>query len=55
MPERKQIMKNALVFALTATIASFAQADEVQVAVAANFTAPMQQIAAQFENIIAVK
>ena len=43
-------MKNALVFALTATIASFAQADEVQVAVAANFTAPMQQIAAQFEK-----
>jgi molybdate transport system substrate-binding protein len=43
-------MKNALFFALTATIAGFAQADEVQVAVAANFTAPMQQIAAQFEK-----
>ena len=27
-----------------------AQADEVQVAVAANFTAPMQQIAAEFEK-----
>ncbi len=43
-------MKNALFFALTATIAGFAHADEVQVAVAANFTAPMQQIAAQFEK-----
>jgi molybdate transport system substrate-binding protein len=29
---------------------SLAQADEVQVAVAANFTAPMQKIAAQFEQ-----
>jgi len=35
---------------LTAAIAGFAHADEVQVAVAANFTAPMQQIAAQFEK-----
>ena len=43
-------MKNALFFALTAAIAGFAHADEVQVAVAANFTAPMQQIAAQFEK-----
>jgi molybdate transport system substrate-binding protein len=43
-------MKNALFFALTATIAGFAHDDEVQVAVAANFTAPMQQIAAQFEK-----
>jgi molybdate transport system substrate-binding protein len=43
-------MKNALFFALTATIAGFAHADEIQVAVAANFTAPMQQIAAQFEK-----
>ena len=43
-------MKNALFFALTATVAGFAHADEVQVAVAANFTAPMQQIAAQFEK-----
>lgn len=31
-------------------LAAPAQADEVQVAVAANFTAPMQQIAAQFEK-----
>lgn len=30
--------------------AGIARADEVQVAVAANFTAPMQQIAAQFEK-----
>ena len=43
-------MKKSLFFVLTATLASFAQADEVQVAVAANFTAPMQQIAAQFEK-----
>jgi len=37
-------------FGLTVAIAGFAQADEVQLAVAANFTAPMQQIAAQFEK-----
>ena len=43
-------MKNSLIFALTAAIVLPAQADEVQVAVAANFTAPMQQIAAQFEK-----
>ena len=43
-------MKNALFFALTAAFATLAQADEVQVAVAANFTAPMQQIGAQFEK-----
>jgi molybdate transport system substrate-binding protein len=43
-------MKNALIFALTAAIAGFAHGDELQVAVAANFTAPMQQIAAQFEK-----
>ena len=43
-------MKNVLFFALTAAIAGLSHADEVQVAVAANFTAPMQQIAAQFEK-----
>lgn len=43
-------MKNALLLALTAACAVTASADEVQVAVAANFTAPMQQIAAQFEK-----
>lgn len=43
-------MKKAFFFALTATIALLAHGDEVQVAVAANFTAPMQQIAAQFEK-----
>ena len=43
-------MKKALFFALTVTIAGISQADEVQVAVAANFTAPMQQIATQFEK-----
>lgn len=40
-----------LAFLLTALIASLpAFADEVQVAVAANFTAPMQKIAADFEK-----
>ncbi|KXB32018.1 molybdate ABC transporter substrate-binding protein [Dechloromonas denitrificans] len=43
-------MKNALFFGLTVAIATLSHADEVQVAVAANFTAPMQQIAAQFEK-----
>lgn len=43
-------MKNALLLALTATFAATTAADEVSVAVAANFTAPMQQIAAQFEK-----
>ncbi|WP_153130552.1 molybdate ABC transporter substrate-binding protein [Dechloromonas hortensis] len=43
-------MKNALFFGLTVAIATVSHADEVQVAVAANFTAPMQQIAAQFEK-----
>lgn len=43
-------MKTRLFFALIAAGIATAQADEVQVAVAANFTAPMQQIAAQFEK-----
>ena len=43
-------MKKALFFASTVTLSLLAQADEVQVAVAANFTAPMQQIATQFEK-----
>lgn len=43
-------MKKGLFFALTVAFIASAQADEVQVAVAANFTAPMQQIAAQFEK-----
>lgn len=43
-------MKNALFFGLTVAIITVSHADEVQVAVAANFTAPMQQIAAQFEK-----
>jgi molybdate transport system substrate-binding protein len=50
MPERNPIMKKSLLFALTAVVTGWAQADEVQVAVAANFTAPMQQIAALFEK-----
>ena len=43
-------MKNTLFCLLTATIAALAQADEVQVAVAANFTGPMQVIAPLFER-----
>jgi molybdate transport system substrate-binding protein len=43
-------MKKGLFFACTVAFVATAQADEVQVAVAANFTAPMQQIAAQFEK-----
>jgi len=43
-------MKNTLFCLLTATIATLAQADEVQVAVAANFTGPMQVIAPLFER-----
>mgnify|MGYP001351558992 FL=1 len=43
-------MKNSLFFALTVAFTTLAQADELQVAVAANFTAPMQQIASQFEK-----
>jgi molybdate transport system substrate-binding protein len=43
-------MKNGLFLAFTVAFVATAQADEVQVAVAANFTAPMQQIAVQFEK-----
>jgi len=43
-------MKNAFFFGLTVAITTLSHADEVQVAVAANFTAPMQQIATQFEK-----
>ena len=43
-------MKNTLFCLLTATIVTLAQADEVQVAVAANFTGPMQVIAPLFER-----
>lgn len=43
-------MKKSLFFAFTVAFVATARADEVQVAVAANFTAPMQQIAAQFEK-----
>ncbi|HJW02467.1 MAG TPA: molybdate ABC transporter substrate-binding protein [Azospira sp.] len=39
-----------LITACTSAAATNALADEVQVAVAANFTAPMQKIAAQFEK-----
>jgi len=43
-------MKIRHFFGLTVAIAGFAHADDVQVAVAANFTAPMQQIVTQFEK-----
>ena len=43
-------MQRPLVFGLTLALAGSALAGEVQVAVAANFTAPMQQIAALFER-----
>lgn len=43
-------MKKILIVALASALAFSARADEVQVAVAANFTAPMQQIAALFEK-----
>lgn len=47
------MLRSTLLTALLATLtlgAFAARADEVQVAVAANFTAPMQEIAAQFEK-----
>ena len=40
----------SIAFVLSAFFCAHAQADEVAVAVAANFTAPMQKIAAQFEK-----
>lgn len=43
-------MKKPLLFVLTVTCSLSSLADEVQVAIASNFTAPMQQIAAQFEK-----
>lgn len=43
-------MKKALICLLTATVATLTHADEVQVAVAANFTGPMQVIAPLFER-----
>ncbi|WP_265943157.1 molybdate ABC transporter substrate-binding protein [Dechloromonas sp. A34] len=43
-------MKRILIVALAVALAFPARSDEVQVAVAANFTAPMHQIAALFEK-----
>lgn len=43
-------MKNCLFLALSAALLGSAMADEVQVAVAANFTGPMQVIAPVFER-----
>jgi len=50
MPLPRPIAKILATALLGAFAATAAQADEVQVAVAANFTAPMQKIAAQFEK-----
>ena len=43
-------IRHSLVFAVLATGSLSVRADEVSVAVAANFTAPMQKIAADFEK-----
>ena len=43
-------MRRFAALLLASSIAHLAHADEVQVAVAANFSAPMKQIAAQFEK-----
>lgn len=44
-------MKNAIFLLCTVAFSLFARADEVLVAVAANFAAPMQKIASAFEQI----
>ena len=44
------MLKKAVFFGLTVAITGFAHADEVQVAVAANFTAPAKLLAAEFEK-----
>ncbi len=44
------MLNKAILLGSTATRIGFANADEVQVAVAANFTAPMLQIAAHSEK-----
>ncbi len=51
---KKNIMKR-IVFALLLLCSTGASADEVRVAVAANFTAPMQRIAADFEKDTGIK
>lgn len=53
MIDRRRLLPSALMLLLAAPLqiaSSEAHADEVQVAVAANFTAPMQKIAATFEQ-----
>ena len=47
---RRRRVPRALAAALAAAVAGAASADEVQVAVASNFAAPMQRIAAGFER-----
>jgi molybdate transport system substrate-binding protein len=43
-------IRHLIVFLTLVSVASLTKADEVQVAVAANFTAPMQKIAGDFEK-----
>lgn len=46
----KHPIRHLIAFLTLVSVASLTKADEVQVAVAANFTAPMQKIAAEFEK-----
>ena len=46
----KHPIRNLIVSLALVSVASLAKAEELQVAVAANFTAPMQKIAAEFEK-----
>ena len=50
MNEKLKPVAHLLLAGLLAWLCGLARADEVQVAVAANFTAPMQRIAADFEK-----
>lgn len=50
MIRASRLAPTALVTVIAALACGSAQADEVQVAVAANFTAPIQAIAADFEK-----
>ncbi len=46
----KPVFRRIALFAILAGVALAARAEEISVAVAANFTAPMQKIAAEFEK-----
>jgi molybdate transport system substrate-binding protein len=49
--ERNAMTRNIFFFLAMLTLAPLAHAEEVQVAVAANFTAPMKAIVAEFEKL----